>query len=793
MATTMTTTRAVPRHPYARVALDSLSAPRLLTEREVRGGAWNSAALLDGAWVAHSSLVPRLAKVATLEGHRGCVNHLRWNRSGALLASGSDDHQVIVWDYATRQPRESISTGHTGNIFAVCFVPETNDHIIASAAADYDVRLHYAPFRADSSKLFRVHNGRVKDIGTSWGVPKVFWSVAEDGVVFQFDLRALPTTSGRGDASGASGAIVRLGRGRGGRLLRGMGMATHPLDPTKFALACGDYYTRLYDHRMLQILQHQSRATTSVDATVPVEVFAPPHLHLNAHSDRSAQYRHEEAHGTSIQFSSDGAEILANYHSDHIYLFGVSSSCRNSESATTSPTRVLEKPGAVATAPSRTRNWRHGAQMDETRRPLPLRAAEVKALYAKGLVALLARHFVRALKCFSPACSAASLGLLTPSFRVDLFHSSAKAYLGRGWSGDFYLAAVYCRRALELDGGHREINLTYIKALHADKRTAHARALAQMYQLSYPEFVSDVRRYLQFRQQPELGRGNHGNRGDSSRGSQASMDDESEDDDESANRSNESGGSGAAGRVSENASSTSGGDGSPRQGAGATRVGSYSASDASNDGGGDNPNDDDSDDDDDSSTSNNNERSDSDDSGDADVDDSSLGAFAIDRDEPFWQSTEVQGRAVNYDVVRRYIGYCNCETDIKEAAFFGGNDAYIVAGSDDGRAYFWHKASGKLVNAIAADQTILNCVRPHPFDACIATSGIEDVIRLWSPVGEAAAPPSEDELDEMTQENQAKMANDSWGFYVGGADENMVRVVFQAAGGREGAHECATN
>lgn len=118
------------RHPRERAAMDALGMSRLLAEREVRGGAWPSVVGVDHA----ASLVPRLARAAELKGHRGCVNHLRWNRSGALLASGSDDHQVIIWDYATRCAREAIRTGHTGNIFAVCFVPETNDHIIASGA-----------------------------------------------------------------------------------------------------------------------------------------------------------------------------------------------------------------------------------------------------------------------------------------------------------------------------------------------------------------------------------------------------------------------------------------------------------------------------------------------------------------------------------------------------------------------------------------------------------------------------------------------------------------------------------
>lgn len=103
---------------------------RLLQERERRG----NAAVIDPALQGHDSFVRRLRCESVLDGHAGCVNHLRWNRNGSLLASGSDDHKVVVWDYYTREKREVIDTGHRLNIFAVCFVPDTNDHIIASGA-----------------------------------------------------------------------------------------------------------------------------------------------------------------------------------------------------------------------------------------------------------------------------------------------------------------------------------------------------------------------------------------------------------------------------------------------------------------------------------------------------------------------------------------------------------------------------------------------------------------------------------------------------------------------------------
>ena len=46
----------------------------------------------------HSTQIDNLHKMKLLEGHDGCVNCLEWNRSGTILASGSDDLSVILWD-----------------------------------------------------------------------------------------------------------------------------------------------------------------------------------------------------------------------------------------------------------------------------------------------------------------------------------------------------------------------------------------------------------------------------------------------------------------------------------------------------------------------------------------------------------------------------------------------------------------------------------------------------------------------------------------------------------------------
>ena len=43
-------------------------------------------------------------KICTLDmqdGHAGCVNTVAFNDSGSILVSGSDDQQVILWDYCS--------------------------------------------------------------------------------------------------------------------------------------------------------------------------------------------------------------------------------------------------------------------------------------------------------------------------------------------------------------------------------------------------------------------------------------------------------------------------------------------------------------------------------------------------------------------------------------------------------------------------------------------------------------------------------------------------------------------
>ena len=70
------------------------------------------------------------------------MNCIQWSENGELLASGSDDVRVIVWDPFRGKKVQEITTGHEGNIFSVKFMPDTNNNLIVSGAADYKLQLH---------------------------------------------------------------------------------------------------------------------------------------------------------------------------------------------------------------------------------------------------------------------------------------------------------------------------------------------------------------------------------------------------------------------------------------------------------------------------------------------------------------------------------------------------------------------------------------------------------------------------------------------------------------------------
>lgn len=64
-------------------------------------------------------MVERLELMYKMKKHEGCVNALHYNSSGTKLVSGSDDLNVIVWDWAIGKPLIEYKSGHNTNVFQV--------------------------------------------------------------------------------------------------------------------------------------------------------------------------------------------------------------------------------------------------------------------------------------------------------------------------------------------------------------------------------------------------------------------------------------------------------------------------------------------------------------------------------------------------------------------------------------------------------------------------------------------------------------------------------------------------
>ncbi|XP_046426357.1 WD and tetratricopeptide repeats protein 1-like [Neodiprion fabricii] len=132
-------------------------------------------------------------------------------------------------------------------------------------------------------------------------------------------------------------------------------------------------------------------------------------------------------------------------------------------------------------------------------------------------------------------------------------------------------------------------------------------------------------------------------------------------------------------------------------------------------------------------------------------------AQGVSAHELYWQRN-----SVDYDI--RFCGHCNTTTDIKEANFFGSDGQYIVAGSDDGSFFIWDRETTNILRVLRGDESIVNCLQPHPSSCLLATSGIDPVIRLWSPRPEDGSQNERaiENLEDVASANQLRMKSNTF-------------------------------
>uniref|UniRef100_A0A8C4YZ42 Ddb1 and cul4 associated factor 6 n=1 Tax=Gadus morhua TaxID=8049 RepID=A0A8C4YZ42_GADMO len=250
-------------------------------------------------YLGRREFVQRLKLEATLNVHDGCVNTISWNETGEYILSGSDDTFLVITNPYNRKVKKSIRSGHRANIFSAKFMPHTNDQEIISCSGDGIIYYTHTEKSLELNRQcqFSCHYGTAYEIMTVPNDPYTFLSCGEDGTVRWFDLRT-KTSCTKEDCK--DDILINCRRAA-------TSISISPLVPYYLAVGCSDSSVRIYDRRMLGTRatgNYMGRGTTGMCVR-----FVPAHL-----SNKSCRV-------TSLCYSGDSKEVLVSYSSDYIYLF----------------------------------------------------------------------------------------------------------------------------------------------------------------------------------------------------------------------------------------------------------------------------------------------------------------------------------------------------------------------------------------------------------------------------------------------------------------------------------------
>ncbi|RVX72108.1 hypothetical protein B0A52_04706 [Exophiala mesophila] len=339
----------------------------------------------------HKTWAEDLDIVNELGGHTGCVNALSWSATGNLLASGSDDRYLNIWDYnpsAVASPfslNTSVSTGHHANIFSVKFMPHSNDRTVVTCAGDSEVRvfdLEYAPSAPTqatsfdnhasstrsrkfsnffpntrwlnesntNARVYKSHADRAKRIVTE-SSPHLFLTCSEDGEVRQWDLRqpssAYPPPRhsrayrryyGNADPAAGEPPPPLVSYKKYGLDLNTISCAAS--QPQYIALGGAHLHCFLHDRRMLgrdlDEEQGQFHARKPVVGTYEDEAMAQATRCVRrfAPNNRWRMKPHDHGHITACKISdANPNDMVVSWSGDYIYSFDIvkSPDARNAE------------------------------------------------------------------------------------------------------------------------------------------------------------------------------------------------------------------------------------------------------------------------------------------------------------------------------------------------------------------------------------------------------------------------------------------------------------------------------
>ncbi|XP_058753569.1 uncharacterized protein LOC131626751 [Vicia villosa] len=246
---------------------------------------------------ASQVLVQNLNLYAKLEGHEGCVNAVEFNSTGDVIVSGSDDRQVVFWNWESKSKLFDYHSGHEENVFQTKIMPFSDDSRIVTSAGDGQVRLGL--LQEDGrviTTMLGKHDGSVYKLAVEPGSPHIFYSCGEDGFIQHFDLRSSSATK----LFCCSSTV-----GNKKQPPRKIGLNSIVIDsriPYYFAVGGSDEYARVYDIR-------KCRWDAAKDSDHPVNTFCPRHLIGSSN-----------VHITGLAYSKS-SELLVSYNDELIYLF----------------------------------------------------------------------------------------------------------------------------------------------------------------------------------------------------------------------------------------------------------------------------------------------------------------------------------------------------------------------------------------------------------------------------------------------------------------------------------------
>ncbi|XP_069060256.1 DDB1- and CUL4-associated factor 6 isoform X3 [Pleurodeles waltl] len=245
-------------------------------------------------YLGRREFIQKLKLEATLSVHEGCVNSISWNDTGEYILSGSDDTHLVISNPYNKKVLTTIRSGHRANIFSAKFMPQTNDKQIVSCSGDGVIFYTHVEQVAENNRQsqFTCHYGTAYEIMTVPNDPNTFLSCGEDGTVRWFDTR-MKSSCTKEDCK--DDILINCGRAA-------TAITICPPLPYYLAVGCSDSSVRIYDRRMLGTRatgNYAGRGTTGMCVR-----FVPGHLSNKSCRVTSLCYS-QDGQEVLVSYSSD--------------------------------------------------------------------------------------------------------------------------------------------------------------------------------------------------------------------------------------------------------------------------------------------------------------------------------------------------------------------------------------------------------------------------------------------------------------------------------------------------------